>query len=221
MSEDFDIREVLALLSPAAIKFSNIPGTSLVKLTAHDVASRLRLCSRAAGLLARGKYANDELSYRAYYFAFAVQVAGLPLALKLSKKYPKALTKLINVTFQEFVEPTCCPWCRGGPSFTITPEGIVACSACKGTGKILWRDRKRAELMQVPETTFRRWYAPLHVQMCDIIAGHEAEIVSALYERHTQEAQRRAAQEESDEAARQRNNASYRSTDDEPPPGAA
>ena len=219
MSDDYDIREVLAILSPSSISFSGVPGTSLVKLTAHDVAARLRNCSRAANLLARGKYANDTLSYRSYYFAFAVEVAGLDLARKLSKKYPKALTKLINVTFQEFVEPTACPWCRGGPSFTITPEGIVACSACKGTGKIIWSDRKRAELMQVPETTFRRWYAPLHTLMCDIINRHEREIVTALYEKDIPQGLiilERARINHNRRAAR-----NEVTPDDEPPPRAA
>ena len=203
MAEDYDIRECLALLSPAAIKFSNIPGTYPVKLTAHDVAARLRNCSRPANLLARGKYANDELSYRSYYFAFAVEVAGLPLALRLSKRYPKSLTKLINVTFQEFVEPTSCPWCRGKQSFTIVNDTIVPCGACKGTGEVIWTDEKRAYLMGVPEPTFRAWYAPLHQQMCEIIARHEGEILNALYERPPRLTDR------------------VRPEDNEPPPGAA
>ena len=180
---DYDIRETLALLSPAAIKFSNIPGTSLVKLTAHDVASRLRLCSRAAGLLATGKYANDELSYRAYYFAFAVDVAGLPLALKLSKAHPKALTRLINCTMQEFVGSTACPWHKGQEPYTIVNDKIIPCSICGGTNKITWTDRRRAHIVGVPYTTWKHWYRDLHIQMVGVISRHEQEIIDALYER--------------------------------------
>ena len=191
----------------------------MVKLTAHDVAARLRNCSRAANLLARGKYANDMLSYRAYYFAFAVQVAGLPLALKISKKYPKSLTKLINLTMQEFVEPSACPWCRGTPSFSITPDGLVACSACKGTGKMVWSDKKRAELMNIPKNIFRRWYAPLHQQMCEVIACHEQEIVDALYERDIP--QGLIAIERARINRDRRADRNEITTDDEPPPRAA
>ena len=183
MSEEYNIREVLAILSPSSISFACIPGPSPVKLTAHDVAARLRNCSRPANLLARGKYANDEVGYRSYYFAFAVEVAGLPLALKLSKSYPKSLTALINCTMQEFVGSTACPWHKGQDPFTIVNDKIVPCSMCGGTNKISWSDRRRAHLCNVPYTTWRRLYRDLHIQMVEIISRHEQEIVDALYER--------------------------------------
>ena len=187
MSGDHDIREILAILSPSSVSWGATPGTSPIKLTAHDVAARLRNASRAANLLARGKYANDELSYKSYYWAFAVQVSGLPLALKISKKYPKALSKLINLTMMEMTQPSVCPWCRGKQPFTIANDKIIPCGACKGTATVIWSDRKRARLIGTPATTFTRVFAPLHFQMVGIIAGHEQEIVDALYEKQGNE----------------------------------
>ena len=195
MSEDYDIREVLSILSPSSIAYAGIPGTSLIKLTPHDVAARLRNCSRHANLLARGKYANDELAYRSYYWAFAVQVSGLPMALKLSKRFPKSLTKLVNIAMQEFVSSgsDLCPWHRAEPAYTIVNDKIIPCSLCGGSGKIVWTDKRRAELMGVDEEVFRRDFVPLHTQMVGIISSHESEIIDALYEREHGDVDRRAS----------------------------
>ena len=184
MSEDFDIREVLAILSPSSISFACIPGTSPQKLTPHDVMARLRNASRPAQLLALGKYANIQEKADQYYWAFTVAASGLPQALRMTKTHHnKEFTKLVNLVLWEYFSPSACPWCRGKQSFTIVNDKIIPCGACSGTGNTVWTTRKRAELMCMSETTWQRVCSDLHYQMFRIIAGHEQEIIDALYER--------------------------------------
>lgn len=198
MSEEFSVLELLAWFDPKAIDYSRVTGASHIHLTPQDIAARLSQCrTRGGALFGRALLHSDNVNskeFKEFYYHFMVVCAGLPAAREVTKKRRGQFSALVNVVVWEFMKPDACPWCiaRGEPSFTVTERGIIPCSACGGTGKTLWSDKKRARLANIPESTFRKNLIPLHIQMVETITGFRDDCISALKEIKHKENQRHA-----------------------------
>ena len=181
---EFDVRELIALLSPKAIDLRHIPG-GFSRITPQDIAARLSRCSRGASLLARAKYANDTASFSKLYFHFVALAAGPPDGPVWPKKLkPGTFTRLINLTVQENVSPGKCGWCNGSAKSLEIDGKVLVCSGCKGSGRVNYSDRLRARMMGIPESTFRRSLVPLHVKLMTIFSEWESEIMAAMMEQN-------------------------------------
>lgn len=185
--QSFDIRQLLYLLSPSALDYRRVSGGNN-NLTPQDIASRLSRCSRGASLLARVKYVStptpESIEWKQFYYCFAVAAAGVKGAIEISKKRKGLVTKLINLTLQEFVliDKNVCAWCKG-QGFAEVDNKKITCGGCNGTGFVVWNDKKRAASVGVSHDEFRRDLMRVHIDMIAIIQGWETEIVDALLER--------------------------------------
>lgn len=201
--------ELLARLGEKTTNWSSVGGGRDV-ITASDVAAMLAMggADEAVGLYAIIKYANHvsmdailydrpegdralmpligELRFRAYHRA--VKTAERKGWREKAGQYrPQLVRRMSELAIAESISTGVCKRCRG-VKFARLGEAVKVCPCCKGSGVSRLSEHQKAELLNVPWTSFRReWggrYEQIHRAIHDWDADVRAAVKRARYDDH-------------------------------------
>lgn len=181
LDETFDHLELIALFAAKAIDMKHIPA-GYVRVTAQDIAGRIAHCNPGAIALARYKIAGEQDKRRVAFYVLVDQTKRI---VARTKDPYLAAYSLSSVGIQEMCDTKTCPWCHGVKYLLRFVEEKQCnipedCQGCKGHGRIMYTDHKRAKLIGVHHEEFKRNWAHHYTQVLTILYGWEDEIREAL-----------------------------------------
>jgi hypothetical protein len=177
-------QEILSLLTARVQRFHLAPG-GVPALTAEDVAHALGMIHNdLARVYARVKYSGQ------YEYA-----EGLALGLRrhiLVKKTddswriprPDFVLDMSFMMLAEAIDPHTCRWCWGRAEVKPETGPVIVCSACDGSGRRKIKERDRARVMGIAESSWSDpWGKRYKDIQSDTVDKWEAIFVGAIKKR--------------------------------------
>jgi ribosomal protein L40E len=167
---------LLAKLTPHGVTITGEGFGGHARLDAMDVAGALGMGGldwRAYkfGLL---KYCGDHLSLRPLDDAMRVAIAEQSRAGRWNLT-AEQISGLASLAIIENLHDRICDRCNG--------SGTVAakeCDKCHGTGKLPMSERRRAEIVGVPESSWRRLWKPRAAWAYAVVQQWDADVTAHL-----------------------------------------